>query len=58
MVPPVAVDRSVFSVKKYPNHDVALTAALAEMKGQMTKYLGNSDTMNYKHDVLQKTLKQ
>jgi hypothetical protein len=43
--------------KKYPNHDIALTAALAEMKSQMTKYLGNSDTTNYKQDVLQKTLK-
>ena len=43
--------------KKYPNHDVALTAALAEMKSQMTKYLGNSDTANYKQDMLQKTLK-
>lgn len=36
---------------------VSLTAALAEMKGQMTKYLGNSDTMNYKQDILQKTIK-
>ncbi len=43
--------------KKYPNYDVALTTALAEMKSQMTKYLGNSDTTNYKQDVLQKTLK-
>jgi len=43
--------------KKYPNREAALTAALGEMKGQMTKYLGNSDTANYKQEVLQKTLK-
>jgi hypothetical protein len=43
--------------KKYPNREAALTAALGEMKGQMTKYLGNSDTTNYKQDVLQKTIK-
>jgi len=43
--------------KKYPNRDAALTAALAEMKAQMTKYIGNSDTTNYKQDILQKTLK-
>ena len=43
--------------KKYPNRKAALTAALADMKSQMTKYLGNSDTANYKQDVLQKTLK-
>ncbi|WP_183568620.1 hypothetical protein [Mucilaginibacter sp. SP1R1] len=43
--------------KKYANRDVALTAALAEMKGEMTKYLGNSDTTNYKQDVLQKTIR-
>jgi hypothetical protein len=43
--------------KKYPDRDAALTAALVEMKAQMTKYLGNSDTANYKQDVLQKTLK-
>jgi hypothetical protein len=43
--------------KKYPNREAALTAALGEMKGQMTKYLGNPDTANYKQDVLQKTLK-
>jgi hypothetical protein len=43
--------------KKYPNREAALTAALMDMKSQMTKYLGNTDTMNYKQDVLQKTLK-
>jgi hypothetical protein len=43
--------------KKYANRDVALTTALADMKSQMTKYLGNSDTTNYKQDVLQKTIK-
>jgi hypothetical protein len=43
--------------KKYPGRDVALTAALNDMKNQMTKYLGNSDTTNYKQDVLIKTLK-
>jgi hypothetical protein len=43
--------------KKYPNRDTALAAALADMKGQITRYLGNSDTTNYKQDVLQKTLK-
>jgi hypothetical protein len=43
--------------KKYSNRDAALTAALAEMKSQMVKYLGNSDITNYKQDVLQKTLK-
>ncbi|MDN3548797.1 hypothetical protein [Mucilaginibacter aquaedulcis] len=42
---------------KYPHRDAALSAALADMKTQMTKYLGNSDTMNYKQDVLLKTLK-
>jgi hypothetical protein len=43
--------------KKYPDRDAALSAALADMKAQMTKYLGNSDTTNYKQDILQKTLK-
>jgi hypothetical protein len=43
--------------KKYPDRDGVLSAALADMKAQMTKYLGNSDTTNYKQDVLQKTLK-
>lgn len=43
--------------KKYPNRDAALSAALAEMKAKMSQYLGNSDTTNYKQDVLQKTLK-
>ncbi|MES2378462.1 MAG: hypothetical protein V4553_17850 [Bacteroidota bacterium] len=43
--------------KKYPNREMALTAALADVKAQMTKYLGNPDTTNYKQDVLQKTLK-
>ena len=47
---------SVFC-RKYPDRDSALSAALAEMKAQMTKYLGNSDSTNYKQDVLQKTLK-
>jgi hypothetical protein len=42
---------------KFNSREAALTAALAEMKGQMTKYLGNSDTTNYKQDVLQKTIK-
>ena len=43
--------------KKYPCREAALTAALTDIKSQMTKYLGNTDTMNYKQDVLQKTLK-
>jgi hypothetical protein len=43
--------------KKHPNREIALTAALAEMKSQMTKYLGSSDKTNYKQDVLQKTIK-
>jgi hypothetical protein len=43
--------------KKYPNRETALTAALAEMKAKMSQYLGNSDTTNYKQDVLQKTIK-
>jgi hypothetical protein len=43
--------------KKYPNHDAVLNAALVDIKNQMTKYLGNTDTTNYKQDVLQKTLK-
>jgi hypothetical protein len=43
--------------KKYPNREAALTGALNDMKSQMTKYLGNSDTTNYKQDVFQKTIK-
>jgi hypothetical protein len=43
--------------RKYPNREAVLNAALADMRSQMTKYLGNSDTMNYKQDVLQRTLK-
>ena len=43
--------------KKFSSRETALSAALAEMKGNMTKYLGDSDTTNYKQDVLQKTLK-
>ena len=43
--------------KRYPNRDAALSAALADMKTRMTKYLGNTDTTNYKQDILQKTIK-
>ncbi|MES2112720.1 MAG: hypothetical protein V4577_28470 [Bacteroidota bacterium] len=43
--------------KKYPNREAALTAALGEMKRKMSEYVGNSDTTNYKQEVLQKTLK-
>ncbi|MEN0057154.1 MAG: hypothetical protein AAGC65_25980 [Mucilaginibacter sp.] len=43
--------------KKYPNREVCLNTALAELKADMLKYIGNSDTTNYKQDVLQKTLK-
>ena len=43
--------------KKYPNREVCLTTALADLKADMLKYIGNSDTTNYKQDVLQKTLK-
>lgn len=43
--------------KKFPDRDAALSAALDEMKLSMSKYLGNTDTTNYKQDVLQKTLK-
>ncbi|MDO3641343.1 hypothetical protein [Mucilaginibacter sp. L3T2-6] len=42
---------------KYPNREAALSAALGEMKVKMSQYIGNSDTTNYKQDVLQKTLK-
>ncbi|MDT3402294.1 hypothetical protein [Mucilaginibacter terrae] len=42
--------------KKYASRDAALTDALAEMKAQMTKYLGNADTTNYKQEILNKTL--
>jgi hypothetical protein len=47
---------SVFC-KKYSDRDAALAAALLNVKTEMTKYLGNSDTTNYKQDVLRKTLK-
>jgi hypothetical protein len=43
--------------KKYPSRDAALAAALAELKAQMSKYLGHPDTSNYRQDVLSKTLK-
>lgn len=43
--------------KKYPNREMALTAALAEMKAKMSKYVGHSDTTNYKQEVIGKTLK-
>jgi len=43
--------------KKYPNREVCLNTALADLKADMLKYIGNSDTTNYKQDVLQKTLK-
>ncbi|OOQ58288.1 hypothetical protein [Mucilaginibacter pedocola] len=43
--------------KKYPDRDASLNAALADVKAQMTKYLGDTDTTNYKQDVLRKTLK-
>ena len=35
----------------------SLVAALAELKAQMSKYLGHPDTSNYRQDVLAKTLK-
>jgi len=47
---------SVFC-KKYPNRGTVLFAALVDMKSRMTQYLGNTDTTNYKQDVLQKTIK-
>jgi hypothetical protein len=40
----------------FPSREAALSAALDEIKGSMTKYLGNGDTTNYKQDVLEKTL--
>jgi hypothetical protein len=43
--------------KKYDSRDAALKAALTEMKEKMSGYLGNTDTTNYKQDVLNKTLK-
>jgi len=43
--------------KKYSSREAALNNALAELKADMNKYIGNSDTTNYKQDVLQKTLK-
>jgi hypothetical protein len=43
--------------KCYPTRDAALTAAVDEMSKKMSQYLGNSDTTNYKQDVLHKTLK-
>lgn len=43
--------------KKYPDREVCLTTALAALKADMLKYIGNSDTTNYKQDVLLKTLK-
>lgn len=43
--------------KKYPDRDTALDAALEELKASMSKYIGNSDTTNYKQDLLKKTLK-
>ncbi|QEM09992.1 hypothetical protein [Mucilaginibacter rubeus] len=43
--------------KKYPDRDTALAHALAEIKADMTKYLGHPDTTNYKQDVLHQTLK-
>jgi hypothetical protein len=43
--------------KRYPNCDAALTSAVADMESQMTKYLVNTDTTNYKQDLLQKTIK-
>jgi hypothetical protein len=42
--------------KKYASRDEALAAAMSEMKGQMSRYLGDPDTTNYKQDVLNKTL--
>jgi hypothetical protein len=47
---------SVFC-KKHADREEALAAALLNVKTEMTKYLGNYDTTNYKHDVLKKTLK-
>lgn len=43
--------------KKYPNRDTVLAAALADLKTNISQYIGNSDTTNYKQDILQKTLK-
>jgi hypothetical protein len=43
--------------KKYPSREAALSAGLDEIKKNMSKYVGSSDTTNYKQDVLRKTLK-
>lgn len=43
--------------KQYASREAALNNALVELKADMTKYIGNSDTTNYKQDVLKKTLK-
>jgi hypothetical protein len=43
--------------KKYNSRETALSAALAELKADMNRYLGNNDTTNYKQDVLAKTIK-
>ncbi|WP_345330054.1 hypothetical protein [Mucilaginibacter defluvii] len=55
----VAGDSGPLSVfcKQYPSREAVLDAALAELKMKISRYVGNSDTTNYKQDVLNKTLK-
>ncbi len=43
--------------KKYTCREAALTAALSEIKANMTGKAGHTDTSNYKQDLIAKTLK-
>lgn len=47
---------SVFC-RSYASREAVLDAALAELKMKISRYVGNTDTINYKQDVLNKTLK-
>jgi len=42
---------------KFPSRDAALTVALIKLKVMFTAKIGDKDTINYKQDVITKTLK-
>ena len=42
--------------KQFNSRDAALNAALADLKNEMTDKVGNTDTLNYKQDIIRKTL--
>jgi len=42
--------------KQFRNREATLIVALADLKNEMTSKVGNTDTLNYKQDIIRRTL--